>query len=70
MRVIAWAWQAGGLRLEPSVGPDMTVMSLTAGLLSGSPTLVTRLGSPKADTIRRVTILSLNSVKMHLVMTR
>ena len=45
-------------------------MSLTAGLLSGSPTLVTRLGRPKADTIRRVTILSLNSVKLHLVMTR
>jgi hypothetical protein len=48
----------------------MTVMSLTAGLLSGSPALVTRLGRPKTDTIRRVTILSLNSVKMHMVMIR
>jgi hypothetical protein len=70
VRVIARAWQAGGLRLERAPRPDMAVMPLTSGLLAGPPALVTRPGRPKGDTIRGVTILSPNSAKMHLVMTR
>ena len=52
-----------------SAGPDMTVMSLTAGLLSGSPTLVTRLRSEGRYYTESYS-LSPNSVKMHLVITR
>jgi len=47
----------------------MTVMSLTAGLLSGSPTLVTRLRSEGRYYTESYS-LSPNSVKMHLVITR
>ena len=59
----------GGLWPRAGAGPDAVNLSWRPGLIGVLPALVTPPLGAKEDTIRRVTVLSPDSAKMHVVMT-